>query len=246
VPAGVIAGRHAANLEAMVSNKNKITPMQSELANVLEGLRHEIYSGLRVPRERLVETDLAEAYGVSRMVVRQALNQLASEGLVSLEPYRGASVAEVSLSHISESYQMVAMLEGYAAMLATRRMGPEDFAALEENLEQQKRLRIEDIRQWQELNHQFHRRINHNCGNRRLIALIRENCRFTSYWFIVLSAPGRISTNIQEHKDILKTLRLGDVKQARSMVEAHILQASKYLVEFLSKNVPMGVWRREL
>lgn len=225
----------------MAGHKEKNTSAQTELNQVLEGLRHEIYSGLRLPRERLVETALAEKYGVGRMAVRQALNRLAAERLVCLEPRRGASVAEVSLAHISDCYQVAAMLLGLAASLAAPRLGPEDLAALERNLEKQERARQGDVRQWQELSHQFHRRINRKCGNARLIKLIRENSRFTSYWFLVLSAPGRISGSIGEHREILDSLAEADAGRARRLVEAHILRASSYLIDFLSKNVPRGV-----
>ncbi|MEW5912389.1 MAG: GntR family transcriptional regulator [Thermodesulfobacteriota bacterium] len=209
----------------------------------MKGLRYEIYSGLRLPRERLVETELAEAYAVSRMMARQALNQLTQEGLVHQEPYRGALVAEISLPKICEKYQVAAMLEGYAAKLATKRLTPDDFQALAENLEQQRQLQVQDIQQWQEFNRQFHRIINYRCGNAQLIQMIRENSRFTSYWFIVLSAPGRITANVREHQKILQALRQKETEQARDMVEKHILEASEYLIEFLKKNIPVGVWR---
>ena len=225
----------------MTTQKEKNTSAQTELGQVLEGLRREIYSGLRLPRERLVETVLADKYGVGRMAVRQALNRLAAERLVCLEPNRGASVAEVSLAHIADCYQVVAMLLGLAASLAAPRLGPGDLAALERNLAGQERMQHQDIRQWQELSHQFHRRINRQCGNARLIELIRENSRFTSYWFIVLSAPGRIPVNIGEHREILASLRQADAGRARRLVEEHILRASSYLIDYLSKNVPRGV-----
>ena len=226
----------------MPASKNKKSPPREELQKVLRGLRYEIYSGLRLPRERLVETELAEAYGVSRMMARQALNQLTQESLVNLEPYRGASVAEISLPKLYEKYQVAAMLEGYAAKLATPRLTPEDLAALEANLEEQKQLQVEDVQKWQTFNRQFHRTVNYRCGNERLIEMIKENSRFTSYWFIVLSAPGRIHANIQEHKKILRALRQREQDQARDMVENHILSASEYLFDFLKKNIPIGVW----
>ena len=217
--------------------------MREGFEKILKGLRYEIYSGLRLPRERLVETELAESYAVSRMMARQALNQLTQEGLVHLEPYRGASVAEISLSSIHEKYQVAAMLEGYAARLATKRLTPDDFTALDESLERQRHLQVENIQQWQKFNRQFHRIINYKCGNARLIDMIKEHSQFTGYWFIVLSSPGRISSNVQEHQKILQALRRGKTDDVRDMVEKHILSAFEYLIGFLKKNIPIGVWR---
>lgn len=226
-----------------MSTNGKTTASQVELAKVLQGLRRDIYSGLRLPRERLVEADLAETFSVNRLVIRQALNQLANEGLVLVEPYRGASVAEISLDQILESYQVVAMLEGYAAMLAVKHLEPADLRHIDANLARQENLDAGDIQNWQELNHQFHRIINYKCGNSRLVHLIHENCRFTSYWFIVLSVPGRITTNIQEHRGILESLRAARGDEARHRVEEHILGAGIYLVDYLRKNMPVGLWQ---
>jgi DNA-binding GntR family transcriptional regulator len=221
----------------------KATPFQRELKDILKGLRGDIYSGIRLPRERLVENDLANAFSVSRMVVRQALNILEAEGLVTTEPYKGASVAEISLVRISENYQIHAMLGGTAAMLATPNLDAHDIDALEANLTQQRGLDIDNVQEWQKLNHEFHRMINLKCGNRRLIELIKENSQFTSYWFIVLSAPGRISLNIKDHQAAVKAFAKDQAEEARRIIESHIIQNGEHLMEFMRKNVPPGMWQ---
>jgi len=221
----------------------KVTPFQRELKEILKGLRGDIYSGIRLPRERLVENDLANAFSVSRMVVRQALNILEAEGLVTAEPYKGASVSEISLVRISENYQIHAMLGGTAAMLATENLDASDITALEANLNQQRGLDIDNVQEWQKLNHEFHRMINLKCGNRRLIELIKEHSKFTSYWFIVLSAPGRISLNLKDHQAVLKAFAKGQAEEARRIMESHFIQNGEYLMEFMRKHVPPGMWQ---
>jgi DNA-binding GntR family transcriptional regulator len=221
----------------------KTTVFQTELIRLLRGLRREIYSGIRLPKERLVEKDLAEAWSVGRMVVRQALTQLETEGLVVIEPYKGATVAEISLVRILENYQVVSMMEGFAAMTATERLSAADFKVLADNLAEQRSLEVGDVQRWQEVNHRFHRVINLKCGNAKLIDLIRRHCQFTSYWFIVLSAPGRIPINIEEHQNLVEALTRRDPVEARRLVERHIMGAGEYLVEFLRKNMPAGIWR---
>ena len=227
----------------MAKSNSKTTNFQAELEQVVHALRKDVYSGQRLPRERLVEKDLSDSYGVNRMVVRQALSKLEAEGLVTLEAYRGASVAEISLEGIRESYQVVGMLEGYAAGLACPRLTPQDLQKLGKNLAKQKDVLLENVNRWQELNIGFHRTINLNCGNRRLIDLIRQNSTFRSYWFIVLSVPGRISTNLKEHEALLGALQERNSESARAIMEKHLLGAGEYLVEFLRKNVPIGIWR---
>jgi DNA-binding GntR family transcriptional regulator len=224
-------------------SREKTTVFQTELTKILRGLRHEIYSGIRLPKERLVEKELAEAYQVSRMVVRQSLTQLASEGLVVIEPYKGAAVAEISLVSVMEHYQVVAMLEGFAAMMATERLSAADLEVLRLNIEEQKSLEMGDVQGWQAVNHHFHRVINLQCGNSKLIDLIRRHVKFTSYWFIVLSVPGRIPINIEEHQNVLEALNRRDPQEARRLVERHLMGAGEYLVDFLQKNMPAGIWR---
>lgn len=221
----------------------KPSTAQADLEQVTKSLRKEIYAGQRLPRERLVEKDLTSSYGVNRMVVRQALSILSSEGLVAIEPYKGASVAEISLVDVQEKYQVIGMLEGYAAGLAALKLTQADLQALEENLKSQEAILLEDVSQWQYINIQFHRIINLSCGNQRLIELIRQNSNFRSYWFIVLSVPGRISINIREHQELLKALRDKQPDTARMLMESHIIDAGMYVVEFLRKNIPIGLWR---
>jgi DNA-binding GntR family transcriptional regulator len=227
----------------MTLESSKTTPFQIELGKFLGELRRQIFSGLRLPRERLVESDLAKLFSINRMMVRQALLVLETEGLVTIEAYKGASVAEISLLRIFESYQVDAMLEGYAALLATHRLDKKDLLLLRKYLEKLRTLAIEKVQEWQELNYGFHRIINLTCGNQRLIELIRKNSQFTSYWFIVLSSPGRIANSIEEHQAIVDAFAKGQAEEARRLMENHIISAGEYLVEFMRKNVPMGMWR---
>ena len=227
----------------MGEHSSKISTFQTDLELVTKSLRKEIYSGQRLPRERLVEKDLADTYKVNRMVVRQGLSKLESEGLIFIEHYKGASVAEISLEDVHEKYQIIAMLEGYAAGLATERLTADEIRSLEENLASQDSIHLEDVAKWHHLNIVFHRIINLHCGNRQLINMIRQHSQFRSYWFIVLSVPGRISLNINEHHELLQLIKDQKPVEARMLMESHVLNAGEYMIEFLRKNVPIGLWR---
>jgi len=218
-------------LTSMVEQEERKLASEREVNKVVKSLREQIYSGLRMPRERLIEVDLAKEYGVSRMTVRQALRQLNYEGLVNIEPFKGARVMEVSLQQLSDRYYVLAVLEGAAAGLAATKVTATDLDELEKNLRAQRDLHPHDVKKWQDLNYQFHRLINLRCGNQSLIDLIRKNSRFTSYWFILLSTPGRIEVNIQEHDSILRALAERSPGKARELVEEHIMGAGRYLVE---------------
>lgn len=219
----------------------KKTVFQEDTDRVSRVLRQEIYSGVRLPRERLVEVSLSESFSVSRMVVRQALNNLRGEGLVEIEPYKGARVAAISIERIFQCYQVLSMLEGFAAKLATDLLTPKDLDRLNRILEKQRNLDGKDINAWEVLNRGFHRIINLRCGNDQLIELIRQHIHFTTYWFLVLSAPGRITKNIKEHEDVLKAFERKDGERARRSMERHILGSGEYLTSHLQKSLPAGM-----
>jgi DNA-binding GntR family transcriptional regulator len=86
-------------------------------------LRREILDGDPAAGERLRERELVERYGVARHTLRAALRQLASEGLVRIEPHRGASVARMSPEDVRWLYELRAALELEAAHLALERHG---------------------------------------------------------------------------------------------------------------------------
>lgn len=219
----------------------KTTASQTELDRITRKLRNDIYSGARIPRERLLEKAIAETFTVNRMVVRQALSQLSSEGLVVIEPYKGASVAEISLNRIYENYQIISTLEGLAAFLAADRLSSKDIATMDDTLEKQIKIDPKNVKDWHDLNRRFHRTFIYQCGNERLIELIKGNVRFTNYWFFILSMPGRIYENIEEHKEILSAFKKKDSETVRNLVERHIMGAGEYLIETIGENMPVGM-----
>jgi DNA-binding GntR family transcriptional regulator len=87
-------------------------------ADVTERLRHQIQEGQWSPGEWLREARLTEAFGVGRSIVRRALANLADDGLVILEPNRGASVTVTSLQEVFDLYELRAGLYGVAARFA--------------------------------------------------------------------------------------------------------------------------------
>lgn len=219
----------------------KLTPSSLEADSVAEKLRQDIFSGARLPRERLTESTLTKTYSVNRMVIRQVLSTLEKEDLVVIEPYRGASVADISLSKIAENYQVLAMLEGFAAKLAAPNLTSTDIDELKSIVKTQKKNSAREVKEWQALNNRFHRIINLKCDNEKLIKLLRENVRFTSYWFLVLSTFGRISEGNKEHTMIVDALSKRDAELAAGLMEKHILDSGVYLIHSIRENLPISV-----
>jgi len=102
----------------------------SEVERVTDLLRAEVLDGSRPPGSKLVERDLAEELGVSRVPVRDALKALAAEGLVTLRPRTWAVVSEFSAEDIADLTEVRQALEGLAFRLAAQRRTEEGLTRL--------------------------------------------------------------------------------------------------------------------
>lgn len=102
---------------------------------VLDGLRQAIISGRLTPGARLTERELTEMMGVSRTVIREALRQLESEGLIENIPNKGPVVRELSLDEARDLYSIRAVLEGFAARLFADKASDAQIAELSEALD---------------------------------------------------------------------------------------------------------------
>ena len=226
----------------MTSKNSKSTTFQSDVNRIAKLLQKEIYAGIRLPNEHLTESKLSETYSVNRMTIRQVLSQLAAEGVVELEPYKGATVAAVTIDQVVETYQVVALLEGYSASLATPKVTVDDIRRLKQILEKQKKVKEGDPKSWQSLNHVFHRIINKRCTNKKVIKLLRHNAQFTRYWFLTL-ANTDLNSAIKAHQKIIEALEERNAENVRKYMESHIINVVQRLVEHIKENVPIGMFR---
>ena len=99
---------------------------------VYEELKRQIMVGEIAPGTRMMEVDLAEEMGVSRTPVREAIRKLEKEGLVTIEPRRGAYASDISAKEMVDVLEVRQDLEGLAAYFAADRMLPEKLKELHE------------------------------------------------------------------------------------------------------------------
>jgi DNA-binding GntR family transcriptional regulator len=226
----------------MNKDKNKTPTFPAEVARVSKLLRKEIYAGYRQPNEHLKEIRLAETYSVNRMIIRQVLSQLATEGLVVIEPYKGASVAVVTIDQIYETFSVVAMLEGFSAKLAVKNITDNDIKRLSTLLEKQKKIEEGETQYWHSLNYEFHRIINQKSGNKQIIQLLLQTTQFANYWF--LSIPRmNFKIAIKAHETIVAALIERNGNKARKYMEEHIMVRVEDLVNDIEKRIPVGMFR---
>jgi DNA-binding GntR family transcriptional regulator len=118
---------------AFATIKKAAAPLRRQ---VLDELRQSIISGRSAPGTRLVERELIEMLGVSRTVIREALRQLETEGLVAILPNKGPIVRELTASEATDLYSIRAVLEGLAARLFVKNASNSQVEELERALDQ--------------------------------------------------------------------------------------------------------------
>lgn len=98
------------------------------MSDLFTELRAAILRGEYAPRQRLIETELTERYATTRFVLRNALTRLATEGLVELQPNRGARVREISVEEAIEITEIRRAVEGLVAARAAERITDQEIA----------------------------------------------------------------------------------------------------------------------
>lgn len=214
----------------------KIDSYQPLREIVFEALRDAIVSQTLEPGERLMEVQLAEAMGVSRTPVREAIRRLELEGFVVMIPRRGAYVAQLSLKDIADAFEIREALEGLAASLASER-------ATEEDIEELGRLQVRmtecldsgDTTRAVDMDIRFHEKLYDASRNERLSQMI-SNLREQILRFRTqsLSYPGRLAKSLQEHAMIIDAIAERDPVAARKHAEDHIQAARNSLMEMMS------------
>jgi DNA-binding GntR family transcriptional regulator len=207
---------------------------------VAERLREEIQHGTLAPGTRLRQNDVAQRFGVSTTPVREAFAQLQAEGLVRIDPHRGAVVFHPSVDDVLEFYEIREALESLAVSHAIPNLRAEVARDLDAVIDLMRR--TEDPRQWLKLNDQFHLRLYEAAGRPRLSALI-DSLRDASAPYIhmfVASRPLSERANEQHHA-ILDACVRGDAPGARRAIREHLRTASRELAAFLAAREPEAV-----
>lgn len=199
---------------------------------VYEQLKMRIMTGDITPGTRMMEVSLAERMGVSRTPVREAIRKLEKEGLVVIEPRRGAYASEISLSDMVDVMEVREELEGLAASLAAKRITEEEIEELKGITEGYKKA-IEDgdtekIIHYDEL---FHKTIISFSGNKTLIKLsemVQELAlRFRYLYYDDFS---RYKNMPIQHTKVIEALETGDSEAARAAANDHVRMLKEFVV----------------
>lgn len=208
----------------------------SQPLSVVHRLRHLILSRQLRPGERLVQRDLAEQFGVSRTPVREALHRLASDGLVTIAPHKGATVAKFLLSDLEDIYSVRIALEGYAANLAARHITDEELRTLDRLLEEMERaFQAEDRGRLLEVNRRFDTTIYSASRQSRLCELIVKHIELADLYRRLYFSLGKLSAHtVAEHREILAALQRRDPEEAERLSRVALEKTAAGLMEYIA------------
>ena len=190
-------------------------------------IKKMILSGELKPGEPIPESLICEKAGLSRTPVREAPNQLVSEGLVETLPRRGAFVANISIRDIRDVFEFREVLDCMAVRLAFDRMpsdGLDEFESLFESLLSD--ADDGDAYEMAEIDRAFHGMILEASGNRwlkELAGLLLDKSRLIRT--ISLRYPGQMKNSWQEHIELIRAVRAGDRTTAESLALKHVTNA---------------------
>ena len=187
---------------------------------ILDAIDSHIYT----PGDRLVESELAERFGVSRTPVREALQRLETQNLLTRDG-RSLIVASLDHSQMSELYVVRGELEGLAAKLAARHATPEEVRVLRDMLEADHAL-LDDPSAMSRANRRFHKQIHLASHNRFLVQqldLVHRSMALMATTSI--AAEGRPADTLREHGAIVAAIEKGDGEAAYLALRDHISKA---------------------
>lgn len=193
---------------------------------VVQAIKNSILSGEIQPGDQLRQRQLAKRYDTSVTPVREALQELQSEGIIRYLPHRGASVVSISPEDVTNISRVRATLEELAIEMALPHISKDDLNELWDTYSAMEQ--AFDEKDWfslRELNHEFHRRIYSIAQNPQLLDVI-EYTWFKLPWDIVPTQYEGVEDVLHEHEELLEALEARDPR-AKQIIRGHILEWAK-------------------
>ncbi len=202
---------------------------------IYEKIRDDITYRRLVPGERLTEMELSERYSASRSPIREALRQLESEGLLSFQRNKGITVRKLTKKQLEELYESMAVLEGYVAGLAVKKMDEkaiETLSTLHKELIRAARER--DLPLWFHNNTRFHRVFRDTAENETLNDLIDMiQRRVHLYQHRSVDYNRAFDLYIEHHHEIITLCKQNDSAGTERVMRIHVQTAYRYIMESL-------------
>jgi DNA-binding GntR family transcriptional regulator len=224
----------------LVREHLRLTDKSTLHQRVVSRLREAILKGEFQPGERLIQEELAEAMGVSRMPVREAIRQLEREGLVTVEAHKGAVVTPLTPEDIEEIYELRAMLEALAIQRSLPHLSMQDQRELRQLAAEMEAAAVTgDVERFVEFNAVFHRQLRKGCSWRRVHQFLEMMWHgYPPHTPHILQ--GQMERSVKEHAAMVQAVEEGDCHRLQTLIRQHILRTGAALKAYLQKTEPKG------
>lgn len=195
-------------------------------------LRQDILAARLNPNERLKVSDLATRYGTSTNPVREALQQLRGEGLVTIEPHRGARVRKIDADYVRDIYELAALIEPYLLRWFVGVCNDTDIHRLEVIQDRIEALNFADMLLHSQLDQQFHQTMYERHYNRTTVELWwRKRTILTGINRDHGVSLRRQRAVLDEHRRLIAALRDHDEDRAAALVVQHVQGAGRHITD---------------
>ena len=202
----------------------------STTSSIVEALTRAIVDHRLHPGTKLAEQKLADHFGVSRTLVRQALFQLSQNRLIRLEPARGAFVAAPAVNEARQVFAVRRMLEAEMTRALVRESTPAKIRALREHVAQEKAaVASDDVAGRTELLGDFHVRMAELMGNEVLAQMLGELVSRCALITLMYQSASAAEHSSEEHAEIVKALAAKDEELAVRLMDEHLLHVEQNL-----------------
>jgi DNA-binding GntR family transcriptional regulator len=216
--------------------------MRNRSAELREDIEEMIAMGQLLPGQHLDETELAERFGVSRTPIREALQQLASMGVVVIRPRRGAIVADLGPQQLVEMFEVMSELEATCARLAARRMTSEEQFTLQAAHQACKdACDAQAPDEYYYKNEAFHEAIYAGSHNQFLIEQARSLYRrLRPYRRLQLRVRNRLAKSYAEHDGVVQAILEGDGEKAAHLLREHVMIQGQRFADLMASLPQLG------
>ena len=210
---------------------------------VYDNIRRDLLNGVHVPGQKLGLVNLADRFGVSQSVIREALTRLAEQHLVVASPQRGFRVREISVEDIADLTEVRVQIESLALNLAIERGGVEWEMSIVASHHALARipLSVEDSvldEEWPIRHREFHSALLTGCGSPRLIAVtsaLRDSAELYRRWYWALT-DDHARDLAAEHRRLKELALARDAGAAVSLLAEHIKRAPRALIKYAEEH----------
>lgn len=235
--------------DACLETGARLTAMNATLKNrtlsaaIADRLRQDILSGLHPSGAQLKQDMLAASFGVSRIPVREALFQLEAEGLVRIEPHKGALVTGLSLAEVDDVFDLRLLLETRLLRASMPRLTADDLDRLDAIQNAfAAAIRSQDAGRWGALNAELHLAMYVRANQPRtltvIVGLLQTSERYTRIQLATEAAWQRAE---KEHGDLVALCRSRNVEGACTLLAAHLSTVHQDLVRLVSARALPGM-----